>query len=70
MKWDRKWTLIAASMGVISAFFLLREHWANAFGLAPYFLLLVCPVLHLFHGHGGHGHGVHGEDRLGKDETR
>ncbi|WP_455271708.1 DUF2933 domain-containing protein [Rhizobium herbae] len=70
MKWDRKWTLIAASLGVILAFFLLREHWAHAFGLAPYILLLACPVLHLFHGHGGHGHTAHSEDREGKDETR
>jgi hypothetical protein len=67
MKWDRKWTLIAASMGIIFVFFLLREHWAHAFGLAPYFLLLACPVLHLFHGHGGHVHTAHSEDRVDKD---
>ncbi len=70
MKWDRKWTLIATSLGVILAFFLLREHWAHALGLAPYILLLACPLLHLFHGHGGLGHGGHVEDRVGKDETR
>ncbi|CAH0343549.1 MULTISPECIES: DUF2933 domain-containing protein [Rhizobium/Agrobacterium group] len=70
MKWDRRWTLIAASLGVIVAFFVLREHWAHALGLAPYIILLACPLLHLFHGHGGHGHGGHGEDRLRKDETR
>ena len=62
--------LLAASLGVIFAFFPLREHWAHALGLAPYILLFACPLLHLFHGHGGHGHGGHGEDRGGKDETR
>jgi hypothetical protein len=54
MKWDRRWTLLVASFGVIVAFFFLREHWAHAFGLAPYFLLLACPLMHLFHGHGSH----------------
>ncbi|MCE6077478.1 DUF2933 domain-containing protein [Agrobacterium vitis] len=67
MRWDRKWTLLAASLGVILAFFLLREHWAHAFGLAPYVLLLACPVnMHLFHGHGSHGRTLHGEERLEK----
>ncbi|MET4686237.1 DUF2933 domain-containing protein [Sinorhizobium fredii] len=54
MKWERKWTLLAVSFGVIAAFFVLREHWAHALGLAPYLLLLACPLMHLFHGHGGH----------------
>jgi len=54
MKWERKWALLAASLGVVVAFFVLREHWSHALGLAPYLLLLACPVMHLFHGHGGH----------------
>ena len=69
MRWDRKWTLLAASLGVILAFFLLREHWAQAFGIAPYILLLACPVMHLFHGHGSHGHTARGEDRVGKNDA-
>ncbi|MBX8971473.1 MULTISPECIES: DUF2933 domain-containing protein, partial [Enterobacteriaceae] len=29
----------------------------------PYLLLLVCPLMHLFHGHGGHGdHQHHGSE--------
>ncbi|MCG5485520.1 MAG: DUF2933 domain-containing protein [Sinorhizobium meliloti] len=56
MIWDRKWTLFAASLAVIFAFFILREHWQHALGLAPYLLLLACPLMHLFHGHGGHRH--------------
>ncbi|AFL52508.1 hypothetical protein ABIE78_001611 [Sinorhizobium fredii] len=56
MKWERKWTLFAASLAVIAAFFVLREHWQHALGLAPYLLLLACPLMHLFHGHGSDRH--------------
>ena len=35
--------------------FVLREHWSHIAGYWPYLLLLVCPLMHLFHGHGGHG---------------
>ncbi len=37
----------------IAAFLLLSEHRAHAFGILPYLLLLLCPVLHLIL-HGGH----------------
>ena len=37
----------------IAAFFLVAEHTAHFFGILPYALLLVCPLLHLFI-HGGH----------------
>nr|WP_304655410.1 DUF2933 domain-containing protein [Neorhizobium galegae] len=47
---------MAASLIIVIAFFILREHWAHALGLAPYLLLLACPLMHLFHGHGGHDH--------------
>ena len=43
----------------IAAFFLITEHTAQVFGVLPYVLLLLCPLLHLFmhRGHGGHyGH--------------
>lgn len=42
-------------LGLIGAFFLLREHWSHVAGYWPYLLLLACPLMHLFHGHGGHG---------------
>jgi len=40
----------------IAAFFLIVEHTAHFFGVLPFALLLLCPLLHLFmhHGHGGH----------------
>jgi hypothetical protein len=37
----------------IAAFFLVTEHTAHFFGILPYALLLLCPLLHLFM-HGGH----------------
>jgi Protein of unknown function (DUF2933) len=40
-----------------AAFWLLREHWGHVLGYAPYLLFLACPLLHLFHGHGGRDHG-------------
>lgn len=38
----------------IAAFFLVTEHTAHFFGILPYALLLLCPLLHLFM-HSGHG---------------
>lgn len=49
----------------IAGFFLLTEHWAHVFGILPFVLLLLCPLLHLF-GHGGHG--GHGDHAKGHDE--
>jgi hypothetical protein len=43
------------SLGIVISFDILREHWSHALGALPYVLLLACPLLHLFHGHGGHG---------------
>ena len=57
----RRPVVVAAVMtALIGAFYLLREHWAHVAGSWPYLLLLACPVMHLFHGHGGHRH--HGGD--------
>lgn len=58
----RRTLWVAAAMtALIAAFFLLREHWGHVAGFWPYLLLLACPLMHLFHGHGGHGqHRAHG----------
>ena len=48
----------------VAAFFLWEEHQAHLLGALPYVLLLLCPLLHLFHGgHGaqGHNHGGRGD---------
>ena len=53
----RKPLMIALLMlALIAVFYLLREHWGHVAGLWPYLLLLACPLIHLFHGHGGHRH--------------
>ena len=39
----------------IAVFFLWEEHKAHLLGALPYVLLLLCPLLHMFHG--GHGGG-------------
>ena len=40
----------------IAGFYLLTEHTAHVFGILPYLLVFVCPILHFLHGgHGGHG---------------
>jgi Protein of unknown function (DUF2933) len=52
--------IAAAMTALIGAFILLREHWGHVAGYWPYLLLLACPVMHLFHGHGSHsGHSHH-----------
>ena len=60
------WVLLAFL--AIAAFLLVTEHTAHLFGILPYVLLLLCPLLHLFlhgrhDGHGGHGgHEGHAEN--------
>lgn len=49
-----RWVLVGFLL--IAAFFLLTEHRAHLFGILPYLLLLACPLMHLFHGHGHHSH--------------
>ena len=48
-------------VALVGGFYLLREHWDHVAGNWVYLLLLACPLLHLFHGHGDHGgHDSHG----------
>lgn len=55
---------------LVAGFFLFTEHRAHLFGILPYLLLLACPLMHLFHGHGGHGHGNHSEDQRDRQANR
>lgn len=57
-------TIALLMIVLIVVFYLLREHWGHVSGLWPYLLLLACPLMHLFHGHGGHSrHESHGSDK-------
>ena len=58
-QWLRSRTglIFLAFLGIVT-FFLVTEHTAHFFGILPYALLLLCPLLHLLM-HGGHGdHGA------------
>ena len=60
--------LVMLGFLAIAAFFLIVEHTAHVFGVLPFALLLLCPLLHLFMhgGHGGHsGHSEHQEPTEG-----
>ncbi len=39
---------------LIAVFHVLRGHWNHVSGSWPYLLLLACPLMYLFHGHGDH----------------
>lgn len=53
---------IWGTLAIVLGFFLFTEHRAHLFGILPYLLVLLCPLMHLFmhhgHGHGGHDHGA------------
>ena len=57
---SRSFWVLLAFLG-IAAFYLVTEHTAHLFGVLPYLLLLLCPLLHLFM-HGRHGKGHGGDD--------
>jgi hypothetical protein len=68
--WYRSRTgLVLLGLLAIAGFFLTTEHRAHLLGYLPYALLLLCPLLHLFHGGHGRGHGGHdagGEKEAGR----
>ncbi len=56
-QWLRSRTgMVFIAFLAIAAFFLISEHTAHLFGILPYVLLLLCPLLHMFmhRGHGAH----------------
>lgn len=59
---NRTWMLMSLSAALVLASVILREHWGHVLGALPYLLLLACPLLHLFHGHGGHERRGHSTD--------
>jgi hypothetical protein len=61
--WRTRSGIVLIGFLAIAALFLVTEHAAHLWGLLPYALLLACPLMHLFHGHGGHRqHGNRRED--------
>ena len=59
---NRNWKMVGLSALLVAAFVILREYLGHVLGALPYLLLVACPLLHLFHGHGGHAHHDHSTD--------
>lgn len=50
-------------VAAVAGFFLVRENWTLLSSNWIYLLLLACPLMHFFHGHGGHdGHSNKNEE--------
>lgn len=49
-----RWVLVGFAL--VAAYFLVTEHRAHVVQYLPFLLVLACPLMHLFHRHGG-GHG-------------
>ncbi len=60
----------------IGGYFLWTEHRAHLSSILPFLILLLCPLMHLFHGHGNHGqgrgdgHAGHGDGGKPRGEPR
>lgn len=65
--WQSRTGIILLAFLGIAAFFLITEHTAHFFGLLPYALLLLCPLLHLFM-HSGHGEHGNQSDQPGQSD--
>lgn len=52
--WKSSGGVALIMVGLVVAFYLIREHWTHLGQTWPYLLLLLCPLMHLMHG--GHGH--------------
>lgn len=67
--WRSKTGLALCGFIAIAALLLILEHRAHALQWLPFALLLACPLLHLFHGHGSHGgHGGGARDESDTDK--
>lgn len=54
-RWSARAKLAFLVFAGIGAFFLIGEHRAHVLSYLPWLFLLACPLMHLFHRHGGHG---------------
>lgn len=67
------WWLLAFAAGfALWCLLLFEEHAAHLTAIAPWLILLLCPLMHLYmHRHGGHGDhgqpGGHSDNQSEKD---
>lgn len=55
LTWTSPTYIVLFGFLVVIGFFLITEHGAHLLGILPWLLLLACPLMHIFHGHGHHG---------------
>jgi hypothetical protein len=55
-RWRSPLGIFMLAAGGIGVYYLLTEHLTHVTQAVPYLFLLACPLMHLFHGHGGHHH--------------
>lgn len=70
---SRRSRLVFFAFVALAIFFLAAEHRAHLFGVLPWLILLLCPLMHIFmhgsHGHGsGNGQGAHQRDSKGEQK--
>lgn len=61
--WRTRSGFVLIGFLAIAGYFVITEHRAHAIGALPYLLLLACPLMHMFHGHGGHSGNKHGDHK-------
>lgn len=50
---NRHWTFwVFCAFALVGAYYLFTAHLNHVFDALPYLLLMACPLMHLFHGHG------------------
>jgi hypothetical protein len=60
--WWRRFSIIVLfGFLAVGGFYLFTEHRAHLYGALPYVLLLLCPLMHLFHRHGNNQHSHQGQ---------
>lgn len=58
--------IIAIILIIAAGYYLFTEHRAHLFNILPLLILLLCPLMHLMHGHGGHHHRKNNNDSSDK----
>lgn len=54
--WKGRTGIALGGFLVVAAFYLFTEHAAHTVYALPFLFLLACPLIHLFHHHGGGDH--------------
>ncbi|WP_157779606.1 DUF2933 domain-containing protein [Cupriavidus pauculus] len=58
--WSLRWALILGTMAMIATIALWMPRWSAVASWLPFALVLLCPLMHLFHG--GHGRSAPSRD--------